>query len=359
MAQVSLLGEVRHNQKALDGVTVQIFEDGKILRTIATNKRGKYQIDIPFEREYTLVYRAQYMIPVSIVVNSSISRLNKDKLIVEVPVNMELFQRFEGLDVKAYQLPIGIVKESDKESELFKFYPNAEVISSIGEVNKKSIILMSQGQEPLITKDSEVKKFFFASKSVENNLETDKPRENSSISERNSKVEDTESDSELNEKILDVTSSQFDQQEVGFEEAAKVSRQNQKHALASKESTGNNQHEYIFKTKQIKGRELEELDRKTQDFTEARIGKQEYLAELITWKPLDTLAISNKPKLSSKSVNEGFILSEELLNISEGGVRKSYRHDNYDWIFFELDYYYMDKEEITKEQYDQAKRLFE
>ena len=54
---MSIEGEVNHANASMDMVTVQVYENGKILRTIAANKRGKYELVFPYNHEYILVSR--------------------------------------------------------------------------------------------------------------------------------------------------------------------------------------------------------------------------------------------------------------------------------------------------------------
>ena len=349
-----------HDGEFRENVTVQVFKNGKILRTIAVNNRGKYQIDIPFDREYLLVYRASFMIPVSIQVNTEYTNALEKNLLVEVPVNMELFKRFETLDISAYRTPVGVVAESNEEMGMFEFYPDKQAISKIKIVNEKSILLSSQAEKPIETRDSELKQILFIqSQKEKSGLDNDGVVKNKESGPNTKEEARKEGTIDHEKEKMNATITQYQQQESGYKEAAIVMRQRQANALNSKEIRSDNQYEYIYKTKELKSRELQKIEYQKNEFVKAKVDRQEYLAGLITDGALGKSVDVERKRPLSKKNNAGFILSEEIITINEAGIPMTYRHNNYDWMFFELDYYYKGKEEITKEQYDRAKSLFE
>jgi hypothetical protein len=351
------MGDVVHNEKNLEGVMVQVFENGRILRTIAANKRGKYQIDIPFNKEYTLVYRASYMIPVGIEVNTTYMNPSNENIVVEVPLKMELFKRFNMLEIESYKSPIGIVKVSTGETGVFKFYPDKKVLSEISLVNEKSRLLANQGEKPIDTENAEIRQLFFGPSvnEVETASSSDLPNKKQSVGIRDHIIDPT-IDSET-EKI-NAANAQYIQQETGYEAASKLLRNKQLNSISAKEIASDNQYEFIYKTKEIRSREMQMIENRSSDIVEARIKKQEYLADLVEGNSTYNSLKATRQVPQSRTHNDGFILSEEVIKVSVGDVSSIYKHDNYDWILFEVNYYYKGKEEITKAQYDQVKSLF-
>ncbi len=351
------MGDVVHNEKNLEGVMVQVFENGRILRTIAGNKRGKYQIDIPFNKVYTLVYRASYMIPVGIEVNTTYLNPSNDNIVVELPLNMVLFKRFSTLNIESYKSPIGIVKVSTRETGVFKFYPDKKVLSEISLVNKRSKLLSLQGGKPIDTDNTEIRQLFFTPglNKAEIASSSDLPNKRPSEGTRNHMIDPT-IDSDM-EKI-NAANAQYIQQETGYEAASKSLMQKKLNSISAKEIASDNQYEFIFKTKEIRSREMQMIENRSSDIVEARIKKQEYLVDLVENNTTNKSLKAIRQVPQSKTHSDGFMISEEVIKVSVGDVSSIYKHDNYNWIFFEVNYYYKGKEEITKAQYDQIKSLF-
>ena len=350
------MGDIVHDDENLEGVTVQVFENGRILRTIAANKRGKYQIEIPFNKQYSLVYRSPYMIPVSIQVNTSYTAALSEDVLVKVPLNMELFKRYRSLDITPYKSPIGIVKESLDDQGEFRFYANVDALSEIKLVNKKSEDLLTKGEKPIETDNAEIRQIFFTESAGK-----DIPVSESNESDINKSPDDKWIDPTIDEDEgkISAAKSQYNQQEIGYEASNEALRLKQVKTIASKENASDNQYEYIFETKELRSRELQAIENRHSKMVDAKVQKQAYLAELITNNVNSKTSANLRQVPQSRTNNAGFIFSEEIIKVNDGEFSSTYRHDNYDWLFFEVNYYYKGKEEITKEQYDQVKSLFE
>ena len=55
-AQVFIEGAVNHDGKSISDVTIQVVENNKVKRTLMANRRGQFEIDLPFDYEYVLIF---------------------------------------------------------------------------------------------------------------------------------------------------------------------------------------------------------------------------------------------------------------------------------------------------------------
>jgi len=136
--QVKLSGTVEHAGSGLDNVTVQIIENDAILRTIAVSKRGRYEMELPIGHAYLLVFRRPYMFPVRIAVNTNLdSEAISDSY--DVPLDMTMFYRFEGMRESLVAENIGIIKQTGTGETTFSFIPNKSAIEKLKLLKEESL----------------------------------------------------------------------------------------------------------------------------------------------------------------------------------------------------------------------------
>lgn len=354
-SQVAITGQVTFEGNGQSDVMLQVFEHGKISRTVAANKRGKYQVDLPFNHKYVIVYRCPYMIPVSIEINTTFPIQSNENLTIEVPVNMELFNRFEELDITPYKEPIGTVRKSNNDSEKFEFYPDTRVLNKVKAVNAKSGKLKVAGKLPIDTDDAEIRRMVRGEDrpiaEVESGDEKVVPEETNP-----EKLEPTIDEFEAK---ADATVDHYSTREEATETAVEKLKTRQKVALESESKKTDDQVEHIHDSKFVKSEQLTQAKEREEALLRARVMKQEALAEGLENSPTIRQRTPLRRLPKSKAAELGFFHSEEVLEVSYGQTLETYRHDNYDWFFFEVNYYYLGDTEISKNQYDQIRALFE
>jgi hypothetical protein len=359
-AQVQLEGEVSHNGDNQDNVTIQVFENGKLNKTIAANKRGKYHIDFPFNHKYLLVFRCPYMIPVSIEMDTELPHESSEKLLVEVPVNMELFKRFEQLDTRAYQKPIGIIQKTGNPDIPCAFYPNQKNIEAVKLVNSESKRLESIGAKAILTSDNEIESLV----EVESSIDKKSNRIPETIDQnlRTSELSPTEiSTDDPAKEIIEAADTRYKQQEAGeIEEKELLRNQLIKKQYSNIEASGNKQ-EFIYIDKEARRDKYELEMSRSQDLIDSKVQKQQQIDEdlLAQSKEVSANTVSSSKKAQEIIMDQGFIISEEVLKVREGSKMGTYKHVNYDWLLFQVDYYYREESEITKGEYEEARKLFD
>jgi len=365
MAQMSIEGEVNHANASMDMVTVQVYENGKILRTIAANKRGKYELVFPYNHEYILVYRRPYMIPVKIAVETNKPDGVQSNVTVAVPLNMELFKRFKGLDISAYKKPIGIVKGDGTGENSFAFFPDKGVLSEVKKVNDESIRRMNAGEDPI---DSEE----VLTDIAESPGKREKVSKSTPRSTANSEAKD-EIEHEKGNKIAptldiekgsaDLSVERYDRMEEGQNESNRHERGKQIKKQASLTNESLEQESYIVSSKIGRSKQLESKSEETKGLADTRARKHEEMLESLQDNskgpsaPRLRMGADKEPVMRKGS--DGAFYSEELLTIKESGDTSKYKKVTYDWLLIEFDYYYRNDKEISEDTYNEARALFE
>lgn len=149
-AQVRLVGEVRHDGKPLDQVMIRVYENNELNRTIAANKRGVYEMDFAFNKRYLIVFTRPFMVPVKIDVNTSVDLSgNSTKQAVEVPLNMEMMQRFKSVECVACDEVLGEIRRSGAAVNSFVFEGDAAVIAGVKAAKAQAEAAAKRGEKPV------------------------------------------------------------------------------------------------------------------------------------------------------------------------------------------------------------------
>lgn len=352
-AQVSVEGVVIHDGEALDEVLIQVMQDNKVQRTVAANKRGRFEVEFLVDEEYVVVFQRPYMIPVKIAVNTEVPEdLLEDGTSVEVPLNMELFKRFKGMDVSPYGKPIGKIKQVGSGKNLFQFVPDPLVLPAVKSVNEESRRRASAGEEPILSE-------FIRTDDLPSQAalkeKINEPKDPKTVSEAvPPKVEEVEVDE------ADVNARRFEQVEAG-----ELARNELKRAQANRADAGLakedvNQIDYISEAKRLKQQQAEQEAMNRSEAVNAHVARQEQMED---W--LMMAAVSKTPNevpptmLLRREFESGVIQSSERLWISRNGTEHAYEKVDYNWLLFEVSYYYHNEEEISESEYREVRALFE
>lgn len=367
-SQVLLNGVVTHEGKSLEGVTIQVYENGKALRTLEANRRGKYEIEIPLNHTYMLVFRRAYMIPVRIAVNTTVyQKVSEDKLIIDLPLNMELFHYYKGMDVKAYREPMGEVRNAGGELADFEFFRDQERIALMKEVNEESRRRERKGESPITPNDQEGAELT-TTVQVSNTKEPE-PEHNQ---EAESRPEPQESDiavaknaeEEANEVRMDREVENYDRIEAAETERANNERAMQQRSQHTATDKRNQQENYIATSKSIRSKAERDREQSQREAVDARVIKQQELErdmeEAASKARLaDHMRANELTRGLKRTHASGWFYEEEKLQVCEEGVEHDYRKVIYSWLLFDVEYYYKNDSEITKDVYEVARRLFD
>jgi len=358
--QVKLHGEVAHSGKPIDQVTIQVYEAGKLQRTIAASKKGKYDMEFPMGHHYLLVFHRPYMIPVRIHVNTEIPSSPAVGAMYDVPLNMEMFYRYKALDAGAYDEPIGEVSAEGEGENTFVFHPDEAQITAIKNVNKISSRFEAEGAEPLDepeeTRQQErtapVKDSRPASPATGN-------PENADGTDEAKTAPVTPGEKELR---MDRQATRYDQMEQAKEEHSAQARDMQMKSQAVQTDRDDIQDNYIVESKKTRSEALTAQEQEEQNMLDAKARKQERLAGEAKYAARLKESSPRAPRTEvygiSRRTESGWFYSEEVLRVYECGEKNEYKHVTYDWLLFKADYYYLNDSEIPQEEYEVAKNLF-
>jgi len=334
-AQVVIEGEVRNGSDVLQDVTIQVLENNKVIRTIAANRKGQFETAIPFGKEYTLTFRKAFMYPISISVNTSIDKAKTTGKSYVVPLNMQMFYRFQGMDGRPTRNPIGLIKQTGTGTETFSFVPDQKVIKQLKVLQKESTARYERGEQPIDKEVNERGKTEIAAPEVKPDSE--------SVEEVNDTPDRIDALVERNDII---------------KEAQKIERETEKQSEEVRQSVsetkGDETDDFIVASKRIRTEALEEKRERQDQLSDAKIEKDKSLYPSMNQ---GYRAGTDAPSmvLIKSSLDDGWILDEESMWVDQGGVIYTYEKETYDLGFMVVTYFYKDNEEITEEQYESIK----
>jgi hypothetical protein len=356
-SQVRLSGEVRNGDDALDQVTIKVVENDKVLRTLAVNRRGKYETEIPFGKQYVLVFTRPFMFPVSIRIDTRMFEALPET-VYDVPLNMSMFYRFEGIQEEAFEESIGVIKRTGQGEDAFSFVPDADVIERLRALQNESKTRHKAGEEP-IEKAQEA--------GIDDSLEAFSEKESTDPTADG--VEPEIKEAAVNDRLEPAHKSELDiaaqkRHHAHQEEVSALNRSAQRSSWEGQRSAQQNEEsrvqEEIDQSKQARKEWSEQKEESEYMLAEARAGKQTRLVqmgveEVVKNQPLG----ESRPRveLVDYRTNDGLWLSEEHLLISENGKRIEYVKARYDWFLFEVVTCSKNGEEIAEQEYEQVKAL--
>ena len=279
---------------------------------------------------------------------------------------MELFKRYRGLDISAYKNPIGTVKSDGTGENSFAFFPDRKVLSEVKKVNDESIRRMNAGEDPIDSDEIIIGIVESPKKSEEI---SDKIEDATNISSSGSDVVGTEERNRVaptldpDRVIADNSLERYDRIEEGQNESNRHERGKQLKRKASLADESLEQEDYIVKSKLERADKLGLQSKKAQELSDIRVRKHEEMLEDLQSKsrgpraPKFRMAADKEP--IERSGEDGAFYSEELMTIKESGDILSYKKVTYNWVLFEMDYYYRNNKEISEDTYNEVRALFE
>jgi len=106
-------------EKALDGITVEFWADNQLLGSVVSANKGKYTLNLPFKRKYTVKYGSGKYVTKIIEVDISKFYDEADKRMLKMNVDMALFRNdnYIGLDFMT-QLPVAKAEYNPRKKTL-------------------------------------------------------------------------------------------------------------------------------------------------------------------------------------------------------------------------------------------------
>lgn len=355
-SQVTIAGEVAYNGAPLNGVMIQVYKKAKIQKTVAANKRGRYEIEFDYGQQYLLIFRASYMIPIKILINTELEDEALSQMKIDVPLNMELYKRFKGMDISAYNDAIGQVLNTGSGVEAFSFVPNAEVLARVKKVNLESKRREANGELAVDVIESEV---------ITDEMKTLKPKNESikSSEEATKVIEASKEEMEAVEKLESKTIVWFETIEKAEDEKVEYNQMKQNQYSEQVTDQKAIESDFIYDNKTIRKESAESADQQRSDLIDIRVKKQQYKDELLMMKIENSTKLG--PRLSDdyilvdRQVDDGTFSDEEILVIRQGPQLNTYKMVTQNWLFFDVTYYYKNGSEISEDEYIRVKHAVE
>ena len=356
-AQVVLSGSIMNGGEGLDDVTIRVTEDGKMLRTIAASKRGKYEIDVPFGHTYILTFTRPYMVPVSVQVNTDVEAGGEDESYM-VPLNMEMFNRYKGMDRTTDLDPIGVITQTGTGEETFSFVADTEMIGLFKSLQKESQEFERKGESPVLeevqsTQEKENEVFHEGEADHIDNLKLSSENETKPATEV--KSEDT---------IIDREGRQNKRYEM-IDEANEIStigaRSRIEGRTSSKEESAEVNSMHTAKQKKTRAAYHEERQAQQRELADARVARDAEIFDAITsgaagrgpYPDMD----DSQPIVIKVSESSGWFYDEEIIVVRRNHDVEEYRKTTYNWVLFDATYYYLNETEISATDFQEINRL--
>jgi hypothetical protein len=340
-AQVRIHGHVSERDHMLSDVVIEKYVDGKRSADILANNKGKYAIDLPFNVLVELVFKADKKVPLKLTVDTHpLSFSNKVDQSYDVPFNMELFPYYSDLAAQLdMQESFGSIVMSGTGTATFQFKPNRSVLFRIKEVKAEAFKLFDSGKEAEKLTVTSSKKT--SDVLIEREVKLDGAIEQELIEER------------VAEKVVNNTENLLEAKSEEMRQARESLAKEQ--ALSENKEFTQQDHQSV--NKQNKAEAYFERKSVEESSTNMRIERHqdaELLAEAGGLVIKESKTSVTPTIVNHRNSNNGF-LKEDYLQFKIGDQFNVLVYKRYDWKLFSTEYYYLNGEEITKEEYELEK----
>ena len=290
------------------------------------------------------------MFPVSIEVDSEVPGKQNSLLEFDVPLNMIMFYRYQGMNEPNEKESIGTISLTGSGEESFSFVPNAQVIEKLKPLHKESLKREANNAQPISAASMSLSDQSAPNAEEKTEIKTVATKEvlepkmvkkapSADFSKSAAQEKRYETIEEARQIELDAAK-QSEQRKAGVEKQSAIEEQN-----------------YLEESKLLRA-EYAALDKaREQAIIEARMKKQEAtLVPSVNQSVLPKPISGSAAVLLSHSLNDGVFLSEEIFLVQQGSLRHEYKKSVYNWVLFDLTYYSKDQEEITQNEYESLKK---
>lgn len=366
-SQVRLSGSVTHQEMSLDQVIVKVIENGKVLRTLAVSKKGRYETEIPFNKEYILTFSRPSMFPVSIAIDTRVKGDVTD-VVYEVPLNMPMFYRFAGMDARPFNAVIGTIKKTGDDQLAFTFIPDPVVISVLEPYQLESERRFMAREQPYDGNDDASATTSVPVSDPQQDEVSSKPSVGASTDKQTKLQQPLKVPTNAGNYAKEETEMAIEAQQRHFErsESSKVLNREQQQQQRQIEQSAKLQNEQIqLETIGNEKRVKQELaltkEAEQIALSQARVAQQARLSQLGVNDKIGDVAkpinAQKTVKISDYTVSDGLWLSEERILVQENGATVEYKKQVYDWLLFEVISYTRNGEEIDENKYGKIKAM--
>ncbi|MDF1675115.1 MAG: hypothetical protein P1U44_05295, partial [Vicingaceae bacterium] len=107
-----------YSESTMEGVSIKITENGNYIHNVISDKKGRYELLVDYEKEYIVLYEKANFVPKKIIVNTKGIPPDKRNSVNDLFVEMTLFQQHKDLNVAFLEKPIGKAIYDPKMREL-------------------------------------------------------------------------------------------------------------------------------------------------------------------------------------------------------------------------------------------------
>ena len=166
MAQVQVFitikGNVERYGEKLGGASVVLYKDSQVENKIITGTNGKFKFDLTEAgKEYVIEVSKPNHVTVKLGVSTKLpEKFRGYDVGGEFVINMEIFEKFEGLNTTILNKPIAIIKYIEKENR-FDYDHNYfnSIKNQLYQLNDQVEVKLEQGVKPLMeSSNAEVEK---------------------------------------------------------------------------------------------------------------------------------------------------------------------------------------------------------
>lgn len=350
--QVRITGEITHNGRFIGDAYVKVIENEKVVDVIQTARRGKYELELPFDKEVILHFGAPYMYDVAIEVSTELSHADENEVTYEVPLNMTLFYRFQDLPSIHENMVIGKVMHTGKGVESFSFTPNAQALEQIKPIREASEKRFLSGEHPASVESEVESRAQTVPTTTEAKTEIAKPVNTAPHGKKSElQHQGTSGDKFANQ------SKRFEVIEKSNQLQAEASREAVRGQTNSQTMVDIARRDHDHQSKQLRSEIMTQQAAKDKLLADARVDKYEK-QPIVNGKPnINNSKHTTTPKLLKHTMESGYFVSEERMLLEWNGHREEYRKTIYDWMVVEFEYFYKNEIEISEHEYEAVRRM--
>jgi hypothetical protein len=118
--KLTISGEISEyfSNKIMQGVSIKLLEGGSYVHNVVSDEKGKYSLELAFDKEYTVLYEKAGFVAKKILVNTkSVSKKERNSL-SNLLVDMTLFKEDKELAVAFLDQPIGKAQYDSNTKEI-------------------------------------------------------------------------------------------------------------------------------------------------------------------------------------------------------------------------------------------------
>src|SRR5690606_25499444 len=118
--KIALSGEVSEyfSEESMEGVSIKLTENGNYVHNVISDKKGRYELLVDYEKEYIVLYEKAGFVPKKVIVNTKGIPPDKRNSVNDLFVEMTLFAKHKDLNVSFLDKPIGKAIYDSKTREL-------------------------------------------------------------------------------------------------------------------------------------------------------------------------------------------------------------------------------------------------